>query len=264
MIRGKFQTADGKPIAATSNYWWFDIAGEPKLWMSATRNSGSFEFSNVWQHPWAKGKPQRLVIEVAGYKRPDAIEVATNKNVDLTIELEPAEKVPVGGRVMDEAGQPVAGATVWTTLKIRDTLYSDTWGPSATTDALGRFSLDHLKAGDEFKLHVGKPGFAGLVETASLSSANPLTFKELLLRPASARLTGVVLNREKKPVAGARVYTNYLGKIFEATTDANGKFTLTGLPDGDVLLSVEAETFRINHRADSNSKDVIIVERAEY
>jgi uncharacterized GH25 family protein len=261
MIRGKFRTADGKPVTATSHYWWFDIAGEPELWMSATREGDGFEFSNVWQHPWAKGKPQRLVIEVTGYKRPQTLEVATNKNLDLTIELQPAEEVPVGGRVLDEAGKPFAGATVWTTLKIRDTLYSDAWGPQATTDEQGRFSLGHIKDGDEFRLHVGKPGFAGVVETATARAGQPLVFSSLRLMPARARLSGVVLNREKKPVAGARVYTNYLGKVFETTTDAAGKFTLAGLPDGNVMLSVEAETFRTNQPAESNSKEVTIVER---
>jgi beta-lactamase regulating signal transducer with metallopeptidase domain/protocatechuate 3,4-dioxygenase beta subunit len=264
MIRGKFRTADGKPVTATSYYWWFDIAGEPELWMSATREGDSFEFSNVWPHPLAKGKPQRLVIDVAGYKRPEPIEVATNKNLDLTIVLERAEIVPLGGRVTDEAGQPVAGATVWTTLKIRDTLYSDASGSKAMTDEQGRFSLAHIKDGDEFRLHIGKPGFAGVVENASARAGQPLVFSGLRLRPARARLTGVVLNREKKPVAGARVYTNYLGKVFETTTDSAGKFALAGLPDGNVMLSVEAETFRTNQPADSNSKGVTIVERSQY
>jgi hypothetical protein len=60
------------------------------------------------------------------------------------------------------------------------------------------------------------------------------------------------------------MYSNYLGKTFETTTDAAGRFTLAGLPDGKVMLTVEADTFRAQHPADSNSKDVTLQEYPRY
>jgi beta-lactamase regulating signal transducer with metallopeptidase domain/protocatechuate 3,4-dioxygenase beta subunit len=259
MIHGKLVTGDGKPVTAPSGYWWIDIAGEPKLWMSALRDADHFDFSNVWPHPRAKGKPQRLVIEVMGYKRPEPIEVATEKDLDLTIKLVPAERVAVSGRVLDQAGRPVAGATVWTTLTIWGKLQSDRWGPTTTTDGEGRFTLDHIKDGDQFTLHIGKPGFAGAAVSAAARAGQPHRFDELRLPPAKATLTGVVVDLKKSPVPGARVYSVYLGKVFEDTTDAAGEFALEGLPDGEIAVSIEAEAFRTSRRIDSNAKNLTIV-----
>jgi beta-lactamase regulating signal transducer with metallopeptidase domain/uncharacterized GH25 family protein len=264
MIRGKFQTADGKPVTAHSSYWWIDIAGEPQLWMTTSRDSDSFEFSNVWQHALAKGKPQRLVIEVAGYKRPEPLEVATNKEIDVVVKLEPASSVPVSGRVLDTDGKPVEGATVWTTLKIWGELESDAWGPPTTTDNEGRFELRHIKDGDDVTIHIGRPGHAGAAQRRTARADSQIELGDVRLSPAKARLSGVVVNRAKKPVAGARVYANYLGKTFETTTDSEGRFELAGLPDGNVLITVEADAFRTHYRGDSNAKAVTIGEYPHY
>jgi hypothetical protein len=52
--------------------------------------------------------------------------------------------------------------------------------------------------------------------------------------------------------------------VIETTTDKDGKFTLTGLPDGNVIVTVESDEFRALHRADSNSKDVKIEEHVRF
>jgi hypothetical protein len=117
---------------------------------------------------------------------------------------------------------------------------------TATTDESGRFRLAKLPANywgkrpNALRLAVTKDAF-GAVDTAPIAVEGdaPLFVPPIALSPGCS-ITGVVLGPDGKPVEGAEIEPN--GSFSERSrrtwTDADGKFTVTGLPEGEIGLWV--------------------------
>lgn len=145
----------------------------------------------------------------------------------------------LSGRVRDEDGHPVARALV-TALLVEPSRFFDT-----LTDAEGHWRLGPLPE-EGYNLVVSQPGFV----TEHLRMSRMRTSSSLTLyRPV--RLSGRVV-RESRPVAGAHVHAAGGLRERDASTDAEGRFTLEGLRAGtyevsathaglDALRSIELE-----------------------
>jgi hypothetical protein len=194
-----------------------------------------------------------ISVEKSGY----VCMAATWENV------QPGQKMPgqlsfamemgttIGGKVVDEAGKPVAGAVVHLlspgASEARDGKVRIDFRADARTDAAGRWSVDtappHIQ-GVEYTVTA-----RGFYTDAVYRFAPPI--QQLRNRSAvltinhAVRLEGIVLGPAGKPVAGAKVTTSEegSGRDRQTRTDAAGKFTLEGASPGEATFSVLADHF---------------------
>jgi uncharacterized GH25 family protein len=142
------------------------------------------------------------------------------------------------GKVVDHAGQPVAGARVTFSARLGGKpIGSDEAGGigDATSDDAGRFEID-VPAGDvKLTAEAGDVQGAAMVD-AVLPGSEPA---EVIIRlPAGAEVAGVVVDRARAPVAGAEVRATVVGASGARgaertmTTDAAGAFRFERLAPG--------------------------------
>ncbi|WNG61840.1 hypothetical protein F0U59_49355 [Archangium gephyra] len=146
------------------------------------------------------------------------------------LELRVGPGMTLSGVILDEDGNPAAGALV-TALLVEHSRFFDT-----LADDRGNWRLGPLPMGS-YHLVVAHAGFMPGHEKVH-EDPTPVELKVTLYRPL--RLTGQVL-REGRPVAGARVHAR--GELHErdTTSDAQGRFTLEGLrPNSYQLLATHA------------------------
>ncbi|MBI3818488.1 MAG: carboxypeptidase regulatory-like domain-containing protein [Planctomycetes bacterium] len=163
------------------------------------------------------------------------------------------------GVVLDnKTGQPVANATV----QLRDNNYKDIGqapalfgllmgGPNdqkgsninVQSDAEGRFAMQHVEEGIH-KLQVTHPRFTTFF-LSDISISNGQTRENLVARLLSgARVSGTVRNADGTPAGNAEVSVQKSGGFVpggglfnkKIRTDANGKYSVAGIPAGDYTI----------------------------
>ena len=154
----------------------------------------------------------------------------------------------VGGVVVDEAGQPIAGAKVGFDGPGNDHSLAENiqFGPdtTATTDANGRWSCNMVpKTWEQITLVVTHPDFA---ETgATIQPGAPDAQNSVITMPAGFSVAGTVKNALGHPVQGAQVREVRMNSEGEhsKTTDAWGTFEFRGMKAGELTLAVQAEGY---------------------
>jgi len=151
----------------------------------------------------------------------------------------------ISGVVRDNFGNPIQGAYV----------YADRteccWSSSATTDGDGRYSITNLAAG-EYLVRASKfeyqteywtptggstdPDEAAAVTVSETSAVDSIDFSLARLGVISGRVTDTAGN----PLEGALVESSYWQ---EATTDADGIYTIVNLQPGDYWLEASKPGF---------------------
>jgi protocatechuate 3,4-dioxygenase beta subunit len=135
----------------------------------------------------------------------------------------------LAGRVVDDAGAPLEGATVSITGKEARTL---------TTDATGTFTFDKLVAGS-YELIVARAGFGGIKGTITLQLGQSSNLGDLVLlpvvSPTTATVRGVITDAANgAPLASATIVAG--GRT--ATSNTLGAYEVTGITPGDISISV--------------------------
>ena len=180
--------------------------------------------------------PDYIGIEAYGDQLPPV-----NRLRDMTAVLVMPTGVPLEGKVTDSEGKLIAGAKV--TLKgshgVRPSNPADPASPE--TDADGRFRLDKVRTG-MVRLDVSAEGFvAAEREFSAREGAKPVTIE---LQRALA-LSGRVTDTSGNPIEEAHVYAwhnDWRGHPRDRT-NAEGRFTLTGLRPGAWHLAVDKSKF---------------------
>jgi hypothetical protein len=153
---------------------------------------------------------------------------------------EPADGSVCRGRVLDMVrSRPLSGAEV-------------SVGPvSGKTDAQGSFELKKVPAGNH-QIVIAFAGYAPRVAGYGQFGADTLKQYTVQLAPL-ARVSGIVRDQDGKPVAGANVRADgvvavdgsgyILTERKEVKSDADGKFEMTGLPEGTLHFFTYANGF---------------------
>ncbi|MEA4999708.1 MAG: SdrD B-like domain-containing protein [Candidatus Limiplasma sp.] len=157
----------------------------------------------------------------------------------------------VAGTVMDEAGEPIAGASLSLTQQgaaVR----------SATVDASGAYAL-HAMAAGEYMLTLSLPagqnaaitrpeGMARQADGSYALADVSLTYGQTLTVDVTAKLLGALggtVSEANAPVANVTLtLTDAAGKAATITTDATGKYAFTNLPGGSYTLAVDVPSGR--------------------
>lgn len=173
----------------------------------------------------------------------------------------------VSGGIVDPDNRPLSGAKVRIEWQIRGAGRASrfsfgVWGETLQTDAAGRFASSALVPGDEYRLRVDAPGF-GSQETALVLAAAGRTYDFGLLRlpRADGRVAGIVVDRQNRPIEGARVINSGDGpKPIDAVTGPDGRFELVGFYEGPVWLCAQKTGRRwTSLRSTSGDHDAKIV-----
>ena len=143
--------------------------------------------------------------------------------------------ISVTGRVLDRAGQPIAGASV--------RLGRNFWRPALTTDAAGRFDFRNQVAGDTF-LTVEAAGHAAEARPVRLHDGLPPF--EFRLGPGGT-IRGQVVDSQGRALAGALItvsrWTGPQTLGWRTQTDAAGRFAWDAAPTGRVSLAASKEGY---------------------
>ncbi|MDY7095367.1 MAG: carboxypeptidase-like regulatory domain-containing protein [Acidobacteriota bacterium] len=190
--------------------------------------------------------------------------------------------VAILGRVVDEDGAPVAGASIhplhegmnmgMSSARHRASLLSSLTG-AAESGEDGRFAVEGLSPGDRKLLWVQAEGFlATSVGTVEAPTEAPV---EVVLQRA-ARIEGLVEDEEGEAVVGVRLFAQWqeMGKDGKPTgeesgaqseTDAEGIFFVDVPPEGEITLKawsasyLDPEPLVVEAPAATQAKSVRIV-----
>ncbi|NMO20572.1 hypothetical protein HPC49_38080 [Pyxidicoccus fallax] len=153
---------------------------------------------------------------------------------------------PVAGRVVDEAGQPVSGASVRALRADSALPESEGLLEQVLTGADGTWSLKALPAGT-FRFTATHAAFApSLSEPVTLDGVRSPPSVHIVMRPGAV-LSGQVVERSGAPAPFARVHARpegpggLLGTRHSALADANGRFELNGLPRARFKVEARGE-----------------------
>jgi uncharacterized GH25 family protein len=170
----------------------------------------------------------------------------------ITLKVSPSNARALRVRVLDEEGKPVAGAAIAIGHRIASPPFDQGRAQAVetarrTTDDQGRLRTPPcLDPDGGYRIEVKAEGFAAEKTPWKEMAGDPvLDFGDVTLRK-QRELRGQVLDRQGKPVAGARVRHVDTRQQVEAICDDEGRFTLktTFFPPG--LLFVDRAAFRFH------------------
>jgi peroxiredoxin len=151
--------------------------------------------------------------------------VARGENIQVRL----VHGVPLSGRVVDEQGNPVAGAH----LHLDDLGQEPPFAISADGDMDGRFRLEHCPV-RKATVIASAPGFAPNAVPVTIASDMPETVMAL---PPARPVSFLVVDPQQVPLANAHVYVNASRGELQLysggkglRTDAQGMFSLTDAP----------------------------------
>ncbi|HVW37053.1 MAG TPA: carboxypeptidase regulatory-like domain-containing protein, partial [Pirellulales bacterium] len=162
----------------------------------------------------------------------------------------------IEGRVVDSAGQPVAGAEVriWQRFTGADrrssirpvefdgseVLHADAEGRFVSPDMLDSNASATMIVAEAEGLLAGRSGWLRIAKDVAAVQASDLVLKRLRV------VVGQVLDRRGQPVDGATVFNSGDGhERVETTSKGGGKFRLAAVPDGGVFLFAEKPGYRL-------------------
>jgi hypothetical protein len=235
-IRGRLHTADGAPLAGETIHVHAASVGARQH--STSDAEGRFELAGLE----VAGDYRLWVYPKSGYE--DHVRsplVLGEDGMELDIELLPLATAPLRGRMVDAAGQPVAGMTLW--VRSLKSLASAT---AVRGGSDGRFAVDAVPAGELLFETRSLPRLA--IRGVRHGPETAAEDVELVVDWGRLELAGQVVDPGGNPAAGASVTLHWTGgaesaqssSYRTAVTDAEGRFAFTELGPGEHRLQVNA------------------------
>jgi 5-hydroxyisourate hydrolase-like protein (transthyretin family) len=254
-LRGTVRNRAGEPVPGArirahatlfgSDPGGFAVALQNPPGPALAQADGSFVLSGL-----VPGLRYSLRAEAAGYAGTEAaavVEESAREKAGFEIVLSAGSSA--FGRVVDSAGEPVAGAKLLLRGSSGPAALAFLDGPGAfeplgsesSSGAGGEFRMKNVAPGT-YDLEVRASGFSAKQVSAVEIGATPADLGEIALEPGAV-LLGRVVSREGKPVAGATVsarlqgFGDHGGEVAAATatTSADGAFRLEDLRAGEEL-----------------------------
>ena len=231
----------GQPLAQAKLYLFYLLAdGRGKVVKAATDAEGRLGVDL----PQAPYRALNLFVTADGHM-PKVTSWGFMRAMPAEYTMKLERGLTVGGVVVDEAGQPIAGAKLEFNGPGNDMSLSENiqFGPDATaaTDLNGRWSCNMIpKEWDGISLLVTHPDHA---ETSvTIRRAAPNANNSVITMPAGFSVAGAVKNYFGHPIQGAKVREVRLNSEGEhsQTTDAWGTFEFKGMKAGELMLAVQA------------------------
>jgi hypothetical protein len=182
-----------------------------------------------------KGDVLGLRFSAAGYQDAElALEAGEgDERLWLDVRLEPAAGAVVSGTLRNERGAPVPGETVHLVSSATGDRYA------SVSEANGRFLIPGVEPEMAYYLYVrpheAYADYQTSVEVDSEGASVDISLREL----STTRLTGRLVDAEGRPIrdlAFSVVSGQALGKEIRTRSDADGSFSLEGVPTGHLSL----------------------------
>jgi hypothetical protein len=213
-ITGKVTNTAGAPIAGAS---------------VSSGGNGAITGSDGGYTLQVPGGTSTVTAALAGYQSAsESVTVTAGQSTQAaTLQIQPINPGNVSGTVVDGNGQPLSGAIV------------SAAGLTTSTAADGSYALNNLPAGST-TIKASLTGFQSGSTTVTVVPATTTAAPAITLVSGSGSITGSV-----KTTAGAAIADASVGfGGGTATTDANGNYTLNGVPVGTVQLVASASGFQ--------------------
>jgi hypothetical protein len=175
------------------------------------------------------GGTSTVTAALAGYQNAsESVTVTAGQSTQAeTLQIQPINPGNVMGGVADGNGQALPGATV------------SAAGLTTTTATDGSYALNNLPSG-QTTIQASLTGYQSGSTSVSVVAAATTAAPGIMLISSSGAISGTVKSSAGAAIVGASV--GYGGGT--ATTDANGNFTLGGVPVGTVQLVASAQGFQ--------------------
>jgi hypothetical protein len=180
-----------------------------------------------------------------------------------TFRLSEAHGVKIVGSVLNGKKEGVAGAKVTLTwgyaIQDSDGLSTSTQVEVVRTDAMGAYVFEGWWPKERYYITVEGEGFGKIGgdwnATKTGEPGSTITFEPFIVNPLKQDIAGQVRHQDGTPVAGATVQTaGETPKPVTATTDAEGRYSLKGLPEMTLFVTVAKPGYRPTYVIHDTSK----------
>ena len=222
-LSGRVVDATGKPVTGALVRLGRD--GTPR----STGKDGLFRFEDVEGRsgPQLFASPTTLSVQAAGFEVQSVAERFSG--APLTVRLKPST-ARLTGLLKEWSGKPAIDAVVRVT--------GDAVTRWVRTDATGRFEIQGALASKTRLQALGRDGSS--LETAFSATGGTMTFT--LQRPAS--IEGRITRSDTgRIVTSVKVEARANGATLLARTGVDGRYKVSGLPQGTYRLSFDEKTF---------------------
>ncbi len=252
ILSGTVVDAEGKPIADAQVWLHRTVYREESqrglVASMKTAADGAFSLVDP-DYDDIEGKGRWMLV---AYKQGLALDGAHTSDIAKPFELKLVPPETISGKILDEAGKPLPGATVAVTncrvgqygqpgfrRFVLLTDFAKQFG--VQTDQDGAFALHLTPPGASVTLYLCAAGYG------SFSISSPVDVSALRLQPAGS-IKGRIVAPEKLPdmakarlMAFGRMSGRDMSASGEAKVDANGEFEFPELPPGSYLLHISSQ-----------------------
>ncbi len=183
--------------------------------------------------PATRGAENTVIITAASQTDP-ALQVTTTLHLQVAV-----EQYDLYGKVVDNNGQPVTGATV------------QVGEQTTTTEAQGQWMVMDLPVG-EYNVTTSKEGYVFSSQTVMVNSQTTLMTISGNLQSSSAVDNDPTITPNKGPYSASGIIKDKLGPVAgvtvqiadqTATTDASGYWEITGLTAGNYIAEATKDGY---------------------
>jgi hypothetical protein len=236
-ITGAVRDEKGEPVADAT------VITRPPMAQDVITNSQG-EFKIRWRGELGPGE-NTVYLLVRHKQRNLAAALELEQDADnLDIKLTPG--VILSGKVVGEDGQGIPEAEMSLTFWVGDYGYGRQ--EETQIDQAGRFEIRAIPAGHRYSVEAGAKGYGRQYVQVRTAEAmdNRMELEPLVLAVANLSVSGVVVDADGKPVAGARLGLSGRGQPnrYDIPTDEQGRFLVEGVCAGPLRLyaNIRGET----------------------